>query len=82
MVVVLIEQEDEETGCSSLSLDPLADELKQLVSEDNQCFESEMKQWDENKDKRTTRAANASTSTKEDEVVFLGERTSLASGKA
>ncbi|XP_071806291.1 ubiquitin carboxyl-terminal hydrolase 25-like isoform X1 [Asterias amurensis] len=76
------EQEDEETGCSSLSLDPLADELKQLVSEDNQCFESEMKQWDENKDKRTTRAANASTSTKEDEVVFLGERTSLASGGA
>ena len=74
------EQEDEETGCSSLSLDLLADDLKQLVTEDNESFQNEIRQWDENKDRKVTRAANAATSTKEDEVVFLGERSSLSSG--
>ncbi|XP_038065306.1 ubiquitin carboxyl-terminal hydrolase 25-like isoform X2 [Patiria miniata] len=75
------EQEDDETGHSSLSLDPLADDLKQLVTDDNTRFELEIRQWDEAKEKRkTSRVANAATSTNEDKVVYLGESKALASG--
>ena len=79
----MAEQEDDETGHSSLSLDPLADDLKQLVTDDNERFQSEMKLWDEAKEKRAvaSRAANAATSTSEDRAVFLAERKVGVPGK-
>ena len=64
------EHEDAETGQSSLSLDMLADDLRQLVLDDNQRFADEMKKWDEDESQR----AMAVSTTAED-VTIVGEST-------
>ena len=64
------EHEDAETGQSSLSLDMLAEDLRQLVLDDNARFAEEMKKWDDEEPQR--RAAVTST---QDEVTIVGETT-------
>ncbi|XP_072049413.1 LOW QUALITY PROTEIN: ubiquitin carboxyl-terminal hydrolase 25-like [Amphiura filiformis] len=66
------EHEDAETGQSSLSLDMLADDLRQLVLDDNQRFAEEMKKWDEEESQRAM-----AVSTTAEEVTIVGESTGV-----